>query len=277
VKLKAVIMPQVELICCSRKRINKINQWNLYTENTVKSFGSAVGQSLLCDKRRPIVNFYRPYRVLWNKGVNIFWIKDFNILCAIRCTIFVALFWNWINLIISYWIIPHSFLFLSFWSIGHPWNVLFHFSFLILRQSVGLLGPLWTGDQPIARPLPTQTQNKGRHTSMPWVGFEPMIPKFERAKKVHALDAQQLWSTEFHLRTFIMKLSLHVPQMQIKCLIAIEEIRSSAYTYPPALMRKTNNVAQPVPDSGDWTLSVKPSRYEKLPLLRFKLNDAHFF
>jgi hypothetical protein len=26
------------------------------------------------------------------------------------------------------------------WSIGHPWNDLFHFSFLILRQSVGLLG-----------------------------------------------------------------------------------------------------------------------------------------
>jgi hypothetical protein len=26
------------------------------------------------------------------------------------------------------------------WSIGHPWNALFHFSFLILRQSVGLLG-----------------------------------------------------------------------------------------------------------------------------------------
>jgi hypothetical protein len=25
------------------------------------------------------------------------------------------------------------------WSIGHPWNTLFHFSFLILRQSVGLL------------------------------------------------------------------------------------------------------------------------------------------
>jgi hypothetical protein len=33
-----------------------------------------------------------------------------------------------------------SFLLPPLWSIGHPWNVLFHFSVLILRQSVGLLG-----------------------------------------------------------------------------------------------------------------------------------------
>jgi hypothetical protein len=50
----------------------------------------------------------------------------------------------------------------------------------------------WTRDQPVARPLPThrttQTQNKGTQTSMPWVGFEPMIPAFERMKTVHALD-----------------------------------------------------------------------------------------
>jgi hypothetical protein len=50
----------------------------------------------------------------------------------------------------------------------------------------------WTGDQPIARPLPThrttQPQNKRTQTSMPQVGFEPMIPVFERAKTVHALD-----------------------------------------------------------------------------------------
>jgi hypothetical protein len=44
----------------------------------------------------------------------------------------------------------------------------------------------WTGDQPVARPLPphitTQTQ-----TSMPQVGFEPAIPVFERTKTVDAL------------------------------------------------------------------------------------------
>jgi hypothetical protein len=52
----------------------------------------------------------------------------------------------------------------------------------------------WMGDQLIARPLPkqrtTQTQKNAHihQTSMPWVGFEPMIPASERAKAVHALD-----------------------------------------------------------------------------------------
>jgi hypothetical protein len=48
-----------------------------------------------------------------------------------------------------------------------------------------------TGDQPVARPLPihrTQTQNKHTQTSMYRVGFEPIIPVFQRAKKVQALD-----------------------------------------------------------------------------------------
>jgi hypothetical protein len=52
---------------------------------------------------------------------------------------------------------------------------------------------LWTGDQPLARPLPThgttQTQNKRTQTSMPQVGIEPAIPVFEQAKMVHALDS----------------------------------------------------------------------------------------
>jgi hypothetical protein len=50
----------------------------------------------------------------------------------------------------------------------------------------------WTGDQPVTRPPPThrtkQTQNKRAQTSMPRVGFEPIIPAFERAKTVNALD-----------------------------------------------------------------------------------------
>jgi hypothetical protein len=49
-----------------------------------------------------------------------------------------------------------------------------------------------TGDQPVVRPLPThrttQTQNKRTQTSMPRVGFEPIIPLFEGAKTIHALD-----------------------------------------------------------------------------------------
>jgi hypothetical protein len=50
----------------------------------------------------------------------------------------------------------------------------------------------WTGDEPVALPLPAhtteQTQNKRTQTSMPQVGFEPTIPVFERAKTVHVLD-----------------------------------------------------------------------------------------
>jgi hypothetical protein len=62
------------------------------------------------------------------------------------------------------------------------------FSFLIL-YTVGKTP--WTGDQPVARPLPkrrtTQTQNKRTKTSMPWVGFEPTIPAFKRANTVHVV------------------------------------------------------------------------------------------
>jgi hypothetical protein len=50
----------------------------------------------------------------------------------------------------------------------------------------------WTGDQPVARPLPAhrtvQIQNKRTQTSMHQIGFEPAIPVFERAETVHALD-----------------------------------------------------------------------------------------
>jgi hypothetical protein len=67
-----------------------------------------------------------------------------------------------------------------------PWAL---FQFLNLH-SVG--STPWTGDQPVARPLPTQTttqtQNKRTQTSMPRVGFEPTILVFERPKTVHASD-----------------------------------------------------------------------------------------
>jgi hypothetical protein len=63
------------------------------------------------------------------------------------------------------------------------------FSFLIL-YTVGRTP--WTGDQPTARPLPThrttQTQNKRTQTFMHWLGFDPTIPVFKRAKTVHTLD-----------------------------------------------------------------------------------------
>jgi hypothetical protein len=65
-----------------------------------------------------------------------------------------------------------------------------HFFTFLFLYTVGRTP--WTGDQPVARPLPThraaQTQNKRTQTSTSGVGFEPMIPVFERAKTVHALD-----------------------------------------------------------------------------------------
>jgi hypothetical protein len=66
-----------------------------------------------------------------------------------------------------------------------PWKI---FQFLNL-STVGRTP--WTGDQPVARPLPThrttQTQDKRTQTSMPRLGFEPTNPVFKRAKTVHAL------------------------------------------------------------------------------------------
>jgi hypothetical protein len=57
--------------------------------------------------------------------------------------------------------------------------------FLNLRQSVWLLG---LGITPVRGHYLTQTQNKGKQTSMSWVGFEPTIPVFEWVKTFHALD-----------------------------------------------------------------------------------------
>jgi hypothetical protein len=69
------------------------------------------------------------------------------------------------------------------------------FSFLII-YTVGRTP--WMGDLSVARPLPThrttRTQNKRKQTSIPWVGFEPRIPAFQRAKTVNALDRPLLWS-----------------------------------------------------------------------------------
>jgi hypothetical protein len=71
-----------------------------------------------------------------------------------------------------------------------PFWTLPAFSVLLILYTVGRTP--WTGDQPVARPLPThratQIQNKRTQTSIPRVGFEPMIAVFERAKTVHALD-----------------------------------------------------------------------------------------
>jgi hypothetical protein len=73
------------------------------------------------------------------------------------------------------------------------------FIYLFIHQWLysPLLGPglffscvifFYTDGRPVARPLPThrttQKQNKRTQASMPWVGFAPTIPAYERAKTV---------------------------------------------------------------------------------------------
>jgi hypothetical protein len=85
-------------------------------------------------------------------------------------------------------IYPSVFIFVApTWITGHPWNSSFHFSFLILGQSAGLLGRGISPTQSHYLHRTTQTQSRRRQTSMPWVEFEPTIPVFERAKTFHAL------------------------------------------------------------------------------------------
>jgi hypothetical protein len=59
-----------------------------------------------------------------------------------------------------------------------------HFFTFLIFSTVGRTD--WTGDQPVARPLPAystahKTQNKHKETSMPQVGFELTIVVFERS------------------------------------------------------------------------------------------------
>jgi hypothetical protein len=85
----------------------------------------------------------------------------------------------------------------------------FFFSFLT-PSTVGRTP--WTGDYPVVRPLPTHrtTQTEQTHTiqtSMPWVGFEPTIPEFERARTVHGLDrpATVIGSLSIQLHKWLIK------------------------------------------------------------------------
>jgi hypothetical protein len=75
-------------------------------------------------------------------------------------------------------------------TLEHRASVLFHFSFLILRQSVRLLGRAISHSQGHNLHRTTQTQNERRQISMPSVGIESTTPVFERAKTVHALDGE---------------------------------------------------------------------------------------
>jgi hypothetical protein len=54
-----------------------------------------------------------------------------------------------------------------------------------------------TGNQPVARPLPTQ--DKRRHTSMPRMGLEPMIAVFKRLKIFCILDRSATVTLRFSM------------------------------------------------------------------------------
>jgi hypothetical protein len=112
------------------------------------------------------------------------------------------------------WKATVSYLSVALQSFVEPWPL---FQFLdLFTQSVG---PLWTGDQPIRRPLPAhrtaQTQNKCTETFMPQVGFKPMIPVFEWAKTFHALDCGGHcdWPTISYLELFYFVLQVQYHQM----------------------------------------------------------------
>jgi hypothetical protein len=81
------------------------------------------------------------------------------------------------------------------------------------------------GNQPIARLLPahrpTETQNKRTQTSMPQLGFEPTIPVFELAKKVHALDR-----VATVIGVFSYRLHIHSVICTHLCLVAVSSALS---------------------------------------------------
>jgi hypothetical protein len=81
----------------------------------------------------------------------------------------------------------YSYLSMALQPFVEPWPL---FQFDLFFYTVGRTP--WTGEQPVARPLPAhrtaQAQNKRTQTSMPQIGFEPTTPVFQRAKTIHILD-----------------------------------------------------------------------------------------
>jgi hypothetical protein len=70
-----------------------------------------------------------------------------------------------------------------------PWPLIF--SFMIILQTVGLLGRVISLSKGLYLDTGQHKHRKNAYryqTSMPCVGFEPMIPASEQAKTVHALD-----------------------------------------------------------------------------------------
>jgi hypothetical protein len=114
------------------------------------------------------------------------WCRGWRIQTA--CSMFLLMLWSWfcarsgaVVLVVCF---IHSSMALQ------PFIGPGRFSSFVILYTIGRTP--WTGDQPITRSLPThrttQTQNKRTQTSMPWLGFKPTIPAFERSKIAHALD-----------------------------------------------------------------------------------------
>jgi hypothetical protein len=71
--------------------------------------------------------------------------------------------------------------------LGHRASVKRFISFQFLNLKTVGRTP-WTGGSTNRNVRQRQMQNKQRQISMPWVGFELMIPVCKRAKTVHVLD-----------------------------------------------------------------------------------------
>jgi hypothetical protein len=119
------------------------------------------------------------------------------------------------------------------------------FSFLILHV---IARTPWTGDQSVVRPLHIQKQNKRRQTSMPWVGFEPTISAFERAKTVHAIDraATVIGSIQSHGSAFTRFLCIHGSTALCSTLAAFFSLLIF-YTVDRTLWTGDQPVARPLP------------------------------
>jgi hypothetical protein len=110
--------------------------------------------------------------------------------------------------IVSYFFLlpPLSLPVTPIWSIGHPWKALFPLSFLILTQSVWLIGR----EISLSPGRYLHKKSKRRKTSMPRVGFEPTIPASERAKTVHALDCAAIAIGVSYLKAQKLKYDMKV-------------------------------------------------------------------
>jgi hypothetical protein len=97
-------------------------------------------------------------------------------------------------LIIVFISLFHCFLLFPLWSLQHPWNAYFHFSFLILRQSVGLLGRGLSPSQD--RYLHKHRINADRYSCFEW-DSNPRSQLSSERRQFMPLTARPLWLTLF--------------------------------------------------------------------------------